>query len=47
MTDKGNRERRREICKKTKKCDRCPMHGGENRGRRPRTDKGKNHRGKS
>lgn len=36
----------RRIAKKTGKCDRCPPHDKENRGRRPRSDKHKNHRTK-
>ncbi len=42
--DRGNRERLVKITKKTKKCDRCPSHDGENRSRRVRADKYKNKR---
>jgi hypothetical protein len=34
-------ERWQEICKKTGKCDRCPPHDGENRGRRAKKAKPK------
>lgn len=36
-----DRERWKEICKKTGKCDRCPPHDGENRGRRAKKSKRK------
>jgi hypothetical protein len=42
VSEKGNKERRLEIVKATKKCGFCPPHGGENQGRRPKTDKNKN-----
>jgi hypothetical protein len=43
-SDRGNREHRRQVCRRTKKCDRCPLHDGENRGRRPKSDRGKSKR---
>ncbi len=36
--------RRRAIAKETGGCYYCPPHDVENRGRRPREDRGKNHR---
>lgn len=36
--------RKRAICNKVGKCDRCPWHDKENRGRRARDDRGKNPR---
>lgn len=39
-----NRERRDEIVKETKKCGRCPAHGGENMRRRPKPDRYKDWR---
>lgn len=33
--------RRRKLADKEGKCDRCPPHDKENRGRRPRSDKHK------
>lgn len=38
---RGNRERWAEVVRQTHKCPRCPPHDGENRGRRPRSDKHK------
>ena len=40
------RLRRLNLEKREGKCSRCPAHDGENRGRRPREDKGKNNRRK-
>lgn len=41
---KGGKERKRELeHSKQIHCGRCPYHDKENRGRRPRTDRGKNH----
>lgn len=42
--DRGNKERWLKIVLKTKKCLYCPPHDRENRGRRPKDDRGKNHR---
>lgn len=36
--------RRKEITKETGKCQYCPLHDRENRGRRSRSDKHKNKR---
>ena len=38
------KERRRKIADDNWKCDRCKPHDGENRGRRPRSDKHKTDR---
>lgn len=50
MTEETNstvdRRLRRLNLEKTGKCSRCPPHDQENRGRRPREDKGKNNRRK-
>ncbi len=40
--------RYRKVANETGKCDRCPPHGGENarKGRKPKSDRHKNHRNK-
>lgn len=38
---RGNVDRWVEIAKESGKCSRCPPHGGENLGRRPRADRHK------
>jgi hypothetical protein len=41
---KFTKEQKKKICKKTGKCQYCPYHGGENKGRQPKPDKHKNKR---
>jgi hypothetical protein len=43
-TDK--KKRRKKVADEEGKCDRCPPHDGENRRKRPRPDKYKDHRRK-
>lgn len=44
MTDRGNRDRRAELERRTGLCSRCRPNGGENAGRRPKDDRRKNRR---
>lgn len=41
---RGNKERKAELVRRTGMCGFCPYHDRENRGRRPKPDRGKNKR---